>query len=236
MDPNFSLTQRKMLERHRAWAKSKGISADRIRPQVLKLYAKLTTASDTLVFNTQYDQPSILPTENRLKRDSIMFVNLVGVALHKVPVFAGAKYPHNSPLVFYPDKNIFADAAAAPGVVAEHQCLEAVYNGVLTFKTNTTVRLEDYPTNVFRSVPLTQNGAASHPSAGLDLVDINTSFYMYGNTDNKFTLNIGAGDRNGITGGAESENYVCLVLAGFEVVEAAKSNLRIDDLNAMLER
>lgn len=236
MDANFSLTQRKMLERHRAWAKSKGIPAEKIRPQILKLYAKLTTTSDQLVFNTQYDQPSVLPVENRLKRDSIMFVNLLGVSLHKVPVFAGTKYPQNSPLISYPDKNIFADAAAAPGVVAEHQCLEAVYNGLLTFKTNTTVRLEDYPTNVFRIVPQTQNAATSHPSSGMDLVDINTSFFMFGNTDNKFVLNIGAGDRNGITGGAESENYVCLLLAGFEVVEAGKSNLRIDDLNAMLER
>lgn len=235
MDQN-SITQRKMLERHRAWAKSKGIAPERIRPQTLKLYAQLTASSDTLTFNTQYDQPSILATENRLKRDSVMFVNLIGIALHKVPVFSNVRYPQNSPLVFYPDKNIFADAAVLPGVVTENNCLEAVYNGLLSFKTNTTVRLEDYPTNIFRDVPLTQNGAAAHPSQGLPLVDINTSFYMYGNTDNKFTLNIGSGDRNGITGGAESNNFVCLLLSGFEVVEAAKSNLRIDDLNDMLNR
>lgn len=232
MDAQLAATQRRQLERHRAWAKSKGIKPDRIRPQLLKLYAKLTTTSDTYTFNTQFDQPKILATDNRLKRDSLMFVNLVGLALHKVPIFSSVEYPFNNPLVFYPDKNVFADAAAAPGVVPEWQCLEAIYNGQVSFKTNSTVRLEDYPTNIFRRVPQTQNGAAAHPSQGLEMVDINTSFYMSGQTDNKFTLQIGNGDRNGITGGAESANYVCLLLGGFEIVEGAKGTLRIDDAAA----
>ena len=135
-----------------------------------------------------------------------------------------------------PVAQLVADAAVAPGVVPENQCLEAVYNGSLSFKTNTTVRLEDYPTNVFRTVPQTQNGAAAYPSQGLELVDLNTSFYMYGNTDNKFTLSIGDGDRAAIAGGAESKNFACLILAGFEVVEAAKSNLRIDELDQLVGR
>jgi hypothetical protein len=232
MDAQLAATQRRQLERHRAWGKSKGLRPEQIRPQTLKLYAKLTQNKDSYEFNTQFDQPKILATENRLKRDSLMFVNLVGLALHKVPIFAATEYPFNSPLLFYPDKNMFADAAAAPGVVPEFQCLEAVYNGLISFKTNSTVRLEDYPTNIFRRVPFTQNGAAAQPSSDLELVDISTSFYMSGQTDNKFVLNIGNGDRNGITGGAESANYVCLLLGGFEIVEGAKAALRVDDLNA----
>lgn len=232
MQPELAQTQRKQLERHRAWAKSKGVRPEQIRPQILKLYAKLTKSKDTYEFNTQFDQPKVIAVENRLKRDSIMFVNMVGLALHKVPIFSALEYPQNNPLLFYPDKNVFADAAAAPGVVPEFQCLEAVYNGLIGFKTNSTVRLEDYPTNVFRKVPQTQNGAASQPSSMLELVDISTSFYMSGQTDNKFSLNIGNGDREGITGGAESANYVCLLLGGFEIVEGAKANLRIDELNS----
>lgn len=228
----FSQVQRAMLEKHRAWGESKGISRDKIRPQILKLYARLTASQESYVFNTQFDTPSILPTENRLKRDSMMFVNLVGLAIHKVPVFSGVSYPQNFPLVFYPDKNIFADAAAAPGVVPENQCLEALYNGKLDFRTNSIVRLEDYPTNIFRQVPDTQNGAAAYPSQDLGLVDMSTSFLLNGNTDNRFTLNIGSGDRNGITGGAESINYACLLLAGFEVVEGSKSKLRIEEWEA----
>lgn len=232
-----SIVQRQMLEKHRNWAKAKGINPDKIRPQILKLYAPLTANQDTYMFNTQYDQAQVSATENRLKRDSLMFVNLVGLALHKVPIFASVKYPQNNPLVFYPDKNIFADAAAAPGVVPEYQCLEAVYNGTISFKTGTAVRLEDYPTNVFRTAPQTQNGAAAQPSQGLELVDISTSFFMFGNVDNKFTLNIGSGsDRNGITGGADSQNYAVLILAGFEVMEGAKSALRTDELEQYLNR
>lgn len=230
MNDQFSITQRKQLERHRAWAKSKGIPAEKVRPQILKLYVPLVASTDTYTFSTDINGQSILPVENRLKRDSLMFVNLMALALHKVPIFSGVRYPHNAPLVFYPDKNIFADAAVAPGVVAEHQCLEAVYNGVISFKTGQSVRLEDYPCNVFRSAPDTQNAAASHPSQGLNLVDVNTSFYLSGSVDNRFTLQIGAGaDRNGISGGAESQNYAVLLLAGFEVMDGARAIKQIEN-------
>lgn len=232
-----ALTQRRMLEMHRRWAKTKGIPADKIRPQILKLYAPLVSTTDTITFSTDINSnpANILPVENRLKRDSVMFVNLFGLAIHKVPIFSGVKYPHNNPLLFYPDKNVFADAAVAPGVVPEHQCLESVYNGVLSFKTSQSVRLEDFPCNVFRNAPQTQNGAAAQPSQGLELVDISTSFYMFGTVDNKFTLQIGSGsDRNGIAGGAESQNYAVLLLGGFEVMDGAKSHLRIDEFDAIL--
>ena len=233
MNDQFSITQRKQLERHRAWAKTRGISAEKVRPQILKLYAPLVQNTDTYTFSTDINLPPVVASsvtvENRLKRDSLMFVNLIGLALHKVPIFSGVKYPHNSPLVFYPDKNIFADAAAAPGVVAEHQCLEAVYNGLLSFKTAQSVRLEDYPCNVFRSAPDTQNGAAAQPSQSIQLVDVNTSFYLSGSVDNRFTLNIGsASDRNGIAGGAESQNYAVLLLAGFEVMDGARALKQIE--------
>jgi hypothetical protein len=233
MNDQFSITQRKQLERHRAWAKSRGIAAEKVRPQILKLYAPLVAGTDTYTFNTDINLPPVVSTaitvENRLKRDSLMFVNLIGLALHKVPIFTNVKYPHNSPLLFYPDKNIFADAAVAPGVVAEHQCLEAVYNGLLSFKTGQTVRLEDYPCNVFRSAPDTQNGAAAQPSQSIQLVDVNTSFYLSGSVDNRFDLRIGsASDRNGIAGGSESQNYAVLLLAGFEVMDGARALKQIE--------
>lgn len=226
----FSLTQRNQLAKHRAWAKQKGLKMENLRPQVLKLYAPFTSTSDKLEFNTDFNMSSGITTENLLKRDSVMFVNLVGLAIHKVPIFSGAKYPRNTPLHFYPDKNVFADAAVAPGVVPEFQCLEALYNGVLSFKTSQSVRLEDHPCNVFRAVPFTQNGAAAYPSHGeLNLIDLNVSFGLSGQTNNKFTINIGGdSDRNGITGGAESQNYAVLLLAGFEVVEAARAGIRAD--------
>lgn len=228
MNDTLSITQRKSLEQIRSTFKAKGIPESAIRPQILKLYAPLTSTSNTLVFSTDINQPPVVSNqvtvENRLKRDSLMFVNLFGLAVHKVAVFSTVKYPSNSPLIFYPDKNAFAAAASAPGVVAEWACLEALYNSLLTFKTNTNVRLEDYPTNIFRSVPTTQNGAAAQPGQDLALVDLNTSFYMSGQVDNKFTITLPAdADRNGIAGTAAGVNYAVLLLAGFEVMEGAKS-------------
>lgn len=231
MDNIFALSQRDKLAKIRAIAKQKGVTdLSKLRPQILKLYAKLTTTSSLLEFNTSDNFSSGVATENLLKRDSVMFVNLFGLAIHKVPIFSGVSYPWNSQLTFYPDKNVFSDAAAAPGVVPEYQCLEALYNGNLSFKTSQSVRLEDHPCNVFRDVPVTQNGAAAYPSQSLNLVDLNVSFGMTGQVNNKFQVKMGDGaDRNGITGGAESQNYAVLLLAGFEIVDAARSNIKFDD-------
>ena len=228
MQPS-NVTQKGALAKVRAWASSKNINPKNIRPQILKLYAPLTTASDVLRFNTDVNMPSGIATENLLKRDSVFFANLFGLGLHKVQEVSGAKYPHNTQLVFYPDKTIFADAAVAPSVFAEWGCLESVYNGLLTLKTAQDVRLEDHPTNVFRMAPDTQSGAAAHPSNGLVLTDLNVSFLMSGQKNNQFTINLGStSDRSSIEGGAESNNYAVLIIAGYEVVDAARANIAAD--------
>ena len=229
MNDVFAITQRNQLAKHRAWAKARGLDLSKIRPQILRLYAPIVGNSDTLTFNTDVNLSSGIATENLLKRDSVMFVNLFGLALHKVQEVTGVKYPHNSLLAFYPDKTIFSDAAVAPSVFPEWGALEAVYNGLLTFKTAQSVRLEDHPCNIFRSAPQTQSGAAAQPSQGLELVDLNVSFAMTGQTNNKFTINLGSGsDRVSIEGGAESNNYAVLLLAGFEVVEGARAAITAD--------
>lgn len=226
MDGTLSLTQRKSLQEIRATFKAKGVPESAIRPQILKLYAPLTATSNTLEFSTDINRPPVISTqitvENRLKRDSLMFVNLVALGLHKVTVAATVKYPSNTPLIFYPDKVTFAAAAVA--VATEWGCLEAVYNGLLSIKSNTTVRLEDYPCNVFRSVPTTQSGAAAFPSQEIPFQDLNTSFYLSGQVDNKLIITLPPdADRATIAGTATGVNYACLLLAGFEVMEGAKS-------------
>lgn len=224
-----NVTQNRVLAKVREWAAQKGLDPKSIRPQVLKLYAPLTTSSDMLKFNTDITFPSGVATENLLKRDSIFFANLFGLGLHKVQEVTGVKYPHNTPILFYPDKTIFADAAVAPSVFAEWGCVEAVYNGTLDLKTAQDVRLEAHPTNVFRLGSDTQSGAAAQPSGGLNLVDLNVSFLMSGQKNNQFILNLGAGsDRSSIEGGAESNNYAVLLISGFEIVDAARADVRAD--------
>lgn len=224
-----NVTQRNALAKVRAWAKSKGLDPKTVRPQILKLYAPLTTTSDILRFNTDSNMSSGVATENLLKKDSVFFCNLIGLGLHKVQEVTGVKYPHNTQILHYPDKTIFADAAVAPSVFAEWGCVEAVYNGLLTMKTAQDIRLEDHPTNIFRSAPFTQSGAAAQPSTDLVLVDLNVSFLMSGQKNNQFSLSLGAGsDRSSIEGGAESNNYAVLLLSGFEVVDAARANIAAD--------
>lgn len=225
----LQVTQKAAYAKIRNWAKSKGIDPKSVRPQVLKLYAELSANSDQIKFNTDVNQTSGVETENLLKRDSIFFCNQIGLGLHKVTVDSNIEYPQNSTVVFYPDKTIFADAAGVGGVFPEWGCLEAVYNGLLQLKTAQDVRLEDYPTNIFRYAPDTQSGAAAQPSTGLFMVDLSANFLMSGQKNNQFTLNLGQGsDRVTIEGGADSNNYAVLFLAGFEVVDAARANIAAD--------
>ena len=224
-----NFTQRGALETVRQWAKSKDLDPRSVRPQILKLYAPLTASSDVVKFNTDVNLSSGVATENLLARDSVFFANLFGLGLQKVMVVAGVEFPNNTPLLFYPDKTIFADAAVAPSVFTEWGCLESVYNAQLQLKTAQEVRFESHPTNVFRSAPDTQSGAAAQPSQGLNLVDLNVSFIMSGQRNNQFTLDLGAtSDRTSIEGGAESNNYAVLLIAGFEVVDAARANIAAD--------
>lgn len=224
-----NFTQRPTLATVRNWASQKGIDIKNVRPQTLLLYAPLTTTSDILKFNTDVNISSGIATENLLKRDSVFFMNLIGLGIQKIQVVSGTRYPHNTPILHYPDKTVFADAAVAPSVFAEWGALECVFNGKLSLKTAQDVRLEDLPTNQFRVAPDTQSGAAAHSSAGMHLVDVGATFLMSGQKNNQFTLNLGQNsDRVSIEGGADSDNYAVLILSGFEVVDAARADIKAD--------
>ncbi len=229
-----SLIQRKQLERHQAWASTRGIPKGNVRPMTLKLYAELTPNSTQLKFTTDIQKEALVKTEVRLRRDSLMFVNLFGLALHKVWMTGPTlkKLPHNTPLYFYPDKTVFPAAAVTD--FEEWGCLESVYNGLLTMKTNQSIRLEEHPCNVFRQAPDTQYSAGpdTHASGGLQLVDLNTSLYLFGHRDNQFTIELGDDSvRDTIEGNiGKNKNYAVLILQGFEVVDGAKASLKIDDL------
>lgn len=235
MSTQNALVQRKMLEQQRRWAKQQGIAPADIRPSLLKIYAKLTATDGTLYFKVSDTEKSVCGTEVRLKDSSLFFANLFGLGLHKAPIASGKEYPAITPIVTYPDKTIFADAAGA-AVTGEAGALEMVYHSLLTMKTDQTVRLDAFATNQFRMVPTTQSGAAAHPSLRDLLIDISTSFYIFGDRKNEFQLQLpnDFGDRTNIAGGADSQNYAVLLLGGFEVVNAANS-ARTKDFARMVE-
>lgn len=231
MSDIFALTQRTMLKEHRAWALKNKIPLSDVRPSVLKLYAKLTTTSDMLVFHTSDQFPTGVATEKLLPRESLFFANLFALGVHKIQVVSGVKFPHNTQPYFYADKTTFSDALIAPSVFTEAGCVQAIWNGLLSFKTSQTVRLDQYPCNVFQEGPQTQVAATTQSSSpGVNWVDLNVSFGMSGQTDNIFNLSLGSGsDRSSITGGAESENWAVLFISGFEVVNGARADIKADN-------
>lgn len=230
-----ALVQRNLLKMHRSWGVKYGINPADIRPQTLLLYAKLDAAKETYYFDVDFKSTSVCPIERRLKDSSLFFANLFGVGLMKAPIVSSVEYPAGAPIVHYPDKTIFG-IAAGTAPISEAQALEQTYHSLLTLKTDQSVRLDEMSTEIFRNAPDTQSGAAAHPSSSLELVDLSTSFFIWGDRKNQFTLQLPSqgGDRTHIKGGASSQNYVVIGIGGFEVVNAA-NNARTKDFARYVE-
>lgn len=222
-----ALVQRNMLKQHRSWAAKYGIAPEDIRPQTLLLFGKLDPSKETYYFDAAAQSTSVCPIENRLKESSLFFANLFGMGILKAPTITVAtvvtETPAGAPILHYPDKTVFPTAGSA-STLSEAQALEMVFHGRLTFKTDQKVRLDEMACEVFRSAPDLQSGAAAHPSQPLTLIDLSTSFFMWGNRKNIFTLQLPStgGDRTNIKG-ASSQNYAVIAIGGFEVVNAANS-------------
>lgn len=222
MNQASSLVQRQQLNRHRQWGAKFGIKPGDIRPQTLFLYAALTANKDSYTFDVSDKATSVLSIERRLKDSSLFFANLFGLGLLKVPV-ATNPYPAGGRILHYPDKNLFA-AAGGAATLSEAQSLEQVFHSSLSMTTDQTVRLDSMSCEVFEWAPDTQNGAAAQPSLGLNLVDLSTSFFIWGDRKNNFQLALPSGtERTNIAGTAAGINYAVLCLGGFEVVNAANS-------------
>lgn len=231
-----SLVQRRMLEKHRQWGKKNGINPADIRPQTLKFGIKLDTAKDSYMVDFFDKSATVFAIENRLKDSSLFFANLFGIGLLKAKIFGtpAAEYPAGSPIVFYPDKGIFPTAGSAT-TLSEAEALEMVYHSSLQLSTDQTIRLDDMSCEIFRAAPDTQNAATTQPSQGLELRDLSTSFFIWGDRKNSVRLTLPAGgDRTNIKGGATSQNYAVLLIGGFEVVNAA-NNARVKDFAREME-
>ncbi len=222
-DKTNPVLNRRMLESHRTWAKKFGIDPADIRPQTLLLYAKLAANKETYYLQvTENGSVPVVGMERRLKESSLFFANQFALGLLKAPILSSVEYAAGAPIVFYPDKTIFS-AAGSASALSEAQALEIVYHSTLTMKTDQGVRLDGLSCEVFRYAPTTQSGAAAQPSQGIQLVDLATSFFIWGNRKNEFQLQMPSTgvERTNIAGAATANNYLVLAIGGFEVVNAA---------------
>lgn len=224
-----ALVQRQQLNKHREWARKFGISPGDIRPQTILLYAPLSASKDVYNFDISDKAASVLAIERRLKDSSLFFANLFGLGVLKAPVLSSVQYPAGGRILHYPDKTIFA-AAGSASTFSEAQAVGMLFHSTLSMQTDQTVRLDNMSCEVFESAPDTQSGAAAQPSNGLNLVDLSTSFFIWGDRKNNLQLNLPLGGERTNIGGvpASGVNYACIAIGGFEVVNVA-NNARAKD-------
>lgn len=202
---------KQILAALRAAAVKFGIPKTDVIPSLLFIYSKLSNSQNTINFVIDDKKSVLANVEQTLDRNNVHFSTHLGLGIHQV---VGGK-PANSTLDFYPDKNKYAGATGQ-----EAKDLEQVYNAKMELKTDSSVRLEKFKTNVFRSVPFTQNGTSAHPSLGeIALIDIGTVFPIVGGQNNAAKIDIDANSAYaGIAGvNGTSENYAVLIFGGFEV-------------------
>lgn len=225
--------RRATLNRIKSRAKSFGIDPSSVRPQVLRLYSKLENDRNSLKFRVDQES-NIHNMENRLEKSDAFFADKLGLGIHKVLLNSGTEEPANTPLFFYPDANYFTETDEA-------KTLEALYNSLLAFKTDQDVRLDNFDTSLFRSVPEQQYQAAaaliasaaqavparwpSYTSSEDYMYDMVTNFGLWGNKRNEITISLGDGDLGHVAGAPASthQNYAVILIEGFQIVNGAES-------------
>lgn len=211
----------------RAAAKRFGIPKSDVIPSILHVYAALSATTNSVKFFIDDTTPILKNNEQLLNKNNVHFTTELGLAIHQV---VGGK-PANTPLDFFPDITKYAGASGQ-----EAKDLEQVYSAKLSFKTDSQVRLENFKTNVFRSVPQTQKATATHPShSELALVDIGAVFPIVGGQNNSATIELDSVSAYAGIGGVSgtSANYAVLLCAGFEVRSSSKNQDFIAYLEAL---
>lgn len=231
-----TLVNRQQLLNARKWAAKNGIDPATIRPQTLFLFAKLSASKDVYTFDLSDKAPSVNVLERRLKDSSLFFANEFGLGILKAPVLSSVEYPAGGRILHYADKGTFAAAGSAT-TLSEAQCVDMLYHSQLSLMTDQTVRLDAMSAEVFQLASDTQTASATNavPSGALNLVDLATSFFIWGDRKNSFQLQLPAGgERTNIGGTATGVNYAVLAIGGFEVVNAANSG-RVKDIARFME-
>jgi len=121
-----------------------------ISPAKLRASVDLSNSESTYVFPMLEDggQTVALKTEQRLNKNDVFFMTAIGFAIvEDLEAKPGIAVPQT-----YPNPFIFTQAAD----------LEAVYNGILTYKVGTTEYITTLDLQRFRDVPETQQTAATN--------------------------------------------------------------------------
>ena len=197
-----------------------------IKPQKSQLrflakFQKVKGSYNFKVSNTGLTNPHV--TARHLERDDMLIAKSIFVGLYIEPK---AK-PGHGVILTYPMLQSeglpegYAGLANADG--------EAVYNGELYLRTNSTVNYDSFPLHEFRVVPETQPvkllGDAGFESAGLipefnfakAAIDLPEILQLRGDTDQHIEINFPASDSSDIKAADDFDAYLIVIIDGWKV-------------------
>jgi hypothetical protein len=192
----------------------------KIVPMQLIAYAQIVPGNNVLKFNLceETAQKDILGTSRLLKKTSAASFNCIGLGLKKVAKVDGKLNSSSSPIVFHPDEHIFTGEKPTNGHYTEAELLEQIYNAGLEIKSDSTIDVERFMTNVFRT---NANGEKQE----MQLIDTSTEFVLLGNTKEVCTLTLSDDaclDSALIGGSDDHKNFVVLIMSGYEALEVIR--------------
>jgi hypothetical protein len=214
---------REMLLALRKIAKKIQLKDRDVRPHELTIYAPLLNNSDNLEFNIN-DRKGSFPLEILLNENDHFVAHAMALGIHKVLILDGNESPGNTPIIYYPEPNLFQGPAVNANGATEVQSLEMLYNGTFLVETEQDVRLKNNSTRRFRYVPETQQvGGNIFQTDGCEVMPLYTGLGFYGGNRNDLVIKYGKGDYSAIAGVADDHvNYAVIRLVGNILVGGAK--------------
>lgn len=225
------------LRKFRSEARSKGLSKRNVRPHTMRLYAKFSASENTLLFNLDKKiNSNIHQLSNGLDERDAFIADSMGLGIHPSKFMNGNEYLANCHPVFYPEPTIF-NGPANPDAT-EAQSLEMLYNALMQIESNQDIRLQDYDTAVFRTVPETQEGAGGTPLFQYDYdricKSLETSIAFAGGDTNLIQIKMRGGDYGAIEGIANARtNYAIIFLDGLVIKNGAQKATRGEMFKAL---
>lgn len=207
--------------------------------KTLRVEQLLSSTRASYDFNL-YETPGAgRPQEIKLNRNDLFFISHISVGVYKQDAEASPAV-YSNPIYTFPDPNYFLGVS---GGVNEWDCLETVYSGKCSLFTDPVQRIRDFSTLHFRYVPRRPTLESAFvgitndipPQYGPDLEG--RGFYklsyfpaLYGQQNNRFTLELGNGNQSVIAGGVDGAgeavdtlNVLTVLLHGFNVENGAES-------------
>lgn len=215
------------VENGREIAEKLGLKPTDVRTHQLQVHAKLGASNNSIDFNIARRIGAHV-LDYLLDENDFFVCHGIALGIRSVPVVSSIERPGNVQPHYFPDPNIFSVAATA-GTVSEAAALEMLYNADLSIVSNQDIRMKEFFTNRFRTVPETQTVTAAPTSVNsyYDIPYKNTysGLGFEGGQNNVIQLKFrnDAGEFSKIEGVAGTRvNYAVLQMEGILIVGGAK--------------